>query len=113
MKTTFDLRHAVCQVIPRRFQIKSLSRVFQAIRIKINDELNILKRTLDLALEFLSPGSRIAIISYHSLEDKLVKSFALPCCSIVTNSILSVLPSPPPKKARMCDAHAFWLGSIF
>ena len=75
MKTTFDLRHAVCQVIPRRFQIKSLSRVFQAIRIKINDELNILKRTLDLALEFLSPGSRIAIISYHSLEDKLVKSF--------------------------------------
>ena len=75
MKTTFDLKEAVCSVIPERFQVKALARVFQAIRIKINNEIEVLQRTLELATEFLNPGGRLAIISYHSLEDKLVKSF--------------------------------------
>ena len=75
MKTTFDLKEAICKVVPGRFQIKALARVFQAIRIKINNEIEILHRTLELATEFLNPSGRLVVISYHSLEDKLVKAF--------------------------------------
>ena len=75
MKTTFDLKNAVCNVVPKRFQIKTLARVFQAIRIKINNEIEVLLRTLELAMGILIPGGRLVVISYHSLEDKVVKSF--------------------------------------
>ena len=75
IKTTFDLRDAIRNVVPERVHIKVLSRVFQAIRIKINDEINVLKRTMELVVEYLSPGGRLAIISYNSLEDRIVISF--------------------------------------
>lgn len=90
MNTTLDLRNAICNVVPERFQVKALSRVFQAIRIKINDEINILKRTMELAIEFLNPGGRLVIISYHSLEDKMVKSF------INNKSIKCICPTQLP-----------------
>ena len=105
MKTTFDLKDAICKVVPRRFQVKAMARVFQAIRIKINDELEVLSRALKLAVQFLNPGCRIAVISYHSLEDKLVKSFfrlnsvkcicpvKLPICSCNINPKLKKITS--------------------
>lgn len=54
---------------------KSLSRVFQALRIYVNDELGDLKKLLAESVELLKPGGRIAVISFHSLEDRIVKEF--------------------------------------
>ena len=71
MNTTFDLKNSVERAVNPRFLNKSLARVFQAIRIKINDELNILEETLINSIEWLQIGGRIAVISFHSLEDRI------------------------------------------
>ena len=52
-----------------------LSRVFQSIRITVNDEINIIKSTLPKAIDFLKVGGRIAVISFHSIEDRIIKHF--------------------------------------
>lgn len=71
--TTASLAELIRKVVgPARFT-KSAARVFQALRIFINDELDSLKRALDGIIPLLAPGGRIAIISYHSLEDGIVK----------------------------------------
>ncbi|TAL70277.1 MAG: 16S rRNA (cytosine(1402)-N(4))-methyltransferase RsmH [Bacteroidetes bacterium] len=75
ISTTFGLREVVEQSVPYKLRYKSLSRVFQALRIAINNELEILERTLENTLNILSPGGRLAVISYHSLEDRIVKTF--------------------------------------
>lgn len=75
LETTFDLRDAVFSVIFPPFQIKSCARVFQAIRMHINDELNELKIFLSNAHNTLSRDGILAILSFHSLEDTLVKRF--------------------------------------
>lgn len=74
LKTTFDLRDAVCESVPQHLQSKSLSRVFQAIRIAVNNELQILQETITNFVPRLAAGGRIVIISYHSLEDRIVKN---------------------------------------
>lgn len=71
--TTFQLRDIVESVIDKRYRIKSLARVFQAIRIEVNDELNQLKEGLNQAIGLLAPGGRLALISYHSLEHRLIR----------------------------------------
>ncbi len=73
MKTTSDLRQAVESVTPDRYRNKTLSRVFQAIRIYVNRELEVLERTLHSGIPLLNPAGRIVVISYHSLEDRIVK----------------------------------------
>ena len=75
METTFDLRNSICNVVPKINSIKILSRVFQAIRIALNDEINILKTTLKLSYKYLNKGGRIAFITFHSIEDRIVKHF--------------------------------------
>ncbi|MGX6961038.1 MAG: 16S rRNA (cytosine(1402)-N(4))-methyltransferase RsmH [Candidatus Karelsulcia muelleri] len=69
INTTFDL------VKLFNNNIKCLSRLFQALRIEVNDEINALKKLLKQSRNILTPGGRLAIISYHSLEDRLVKNF--------------------------------------
>ncbi len=59
---------------PRR-QKKELACIFQALRIEVNDELGVLRRLLEQSLRVLRPGGRLAIMTYHSLEDRLVKNF--------------------------------------
>jgi len=76
--TTLDLANSVYSVIPRekavrKKQIDPATRTFQAIRIAVNSELVGLGRTIERAVQFLRPGGRIGIISFHSLEDRIVK----------------------------------------
>ena len=75
MNTTYDLKNAVKAVANNRFINKTLSRVFQAIRIKINGEIDNLNLFLEESLNYLKKGGRVAIISFHSIEDKIVQTF--------------------------------------
>lgn len=75
IETTLELREAIESVLYGRHIIKSVARVFQAIRIEVNQELEVLKSGLTGALQILKPGGRMIAISYHSLEDRLVKNF--------------------------------------
>jgi 16S rRNA (cytosine1402-N4)-methyltransferase len=68
-----DLRSIVQQFYQGKSLIKALARVFQALRIAVNNELDVLKETLSGLPEVLNPGARVVVISYHSLEDRLVK----------------------------------------
>ena len=61
--------------MPERDEVKTLARVFQAIRIVVNDELDVLERALEQAESVVRPGGRIAVISYHSLEDRRAKRY--------------------------------------
>jgi 16S rRNA (cytosine1402-N4)-methyltransferase len=74
LEKTSDIVSVVESVVPPHIQKKSLSRVFQAIRIAVNDELNVLTNTLSNVLPNLAPGGRCVVISYHSLEDRIVKN---------------------------------------
>lgn len=75
VETTTQLREAVVSVVRGRHQIKSVARVFQGIRIEVNRELDMLRNVLEQSLNLLKIGGRIVVISYHSLEDRLVKRF--------------------------------------
>lgn len=75
LENTADLREAVKAVVYGPQTVKSLARVFQAVRIEVNQELEMLKTALQESLSLLKPGGRIAAISYHSLEDRIVKIF--------------------------------------
>ncbi len=70
---TSQLRKIIEQTAPERFWNKTLSRVFQALRIFVNNELEDLKIFLDKAVKLLRPGGKIVVLSYHSLEDRIVK----------------------------------------
>jgi 16S rRNA (cytosine1402-N4)-methyltransferase len=73
--STGDLARAVEAAVGQRFLTKSLARVFQAVRIEVNNEMESLSTALAALPGALAPGGRCAIIAYHSLEDRLVKNF--------------------------------------
>lgn len=75
IETTGKLKEVITQVVSNKYQVKSLARVFQAIRIEVNQELEMLKQVLQQSLEVLKPNGRLVVMSYHSLEDRLVKRF--------------------------------------
>ena len=75
IETTFALIEAVRSLIPERFLNKTLAQIFQAIRIEVNDELSVIKELLLASSKVLVPQGRLVCISYHSLEDRLVKHF--------------------------------------
>lgn len=74
LKTTYHLRGAVEETVPEKLRFKSLARVFQAVRIAVNSELEVLENTLKNSVRILAPGGRIVVMSYHSLEDRIVKT---------------------------------------
>jgi S-adenosyl-methyltransferase MraW len=76
IETTFELNEAIKAAIPMKLRINSghpSKRTFQAIRIELNKELEVLKDTLQDMIDLLSPGGRLCIITFHSLEDRIVK----------------------------------------
>lgn len=78
IKTTFDLVKIIKQAVPMRYQRKKIhpaTKTFQALRITVNDELGALKEGLEKGFKSLNPNGRIAIITFHSLEDRLVKNY--------------------------------------
>ncbi len=75
MSTTTDLRKAVENVIKGPHTNKSLARIFQAVRIEVNRELDMLEQALTRSINLLADGGRIVVIAYHSLEDRMVKYF--------------------------------------
>ena len=70
---TSELAALVARIWPGYHRVHPATRTFQALRIAVNDELNLLQQSLPLWFELLEPGGRIAVISFHSLEDRLVK----------------------------------------
>ncbi len=98
IESTRELREIISRVLPEKFRIKSLARVFQALRIAVNSELDNLSKALETILPYLKQGGRIVIISYHSLEDRMVKQFfrheALSCVC------------PPEAPICTCDKQA-------
>lgn len=78
IESTYELKKVIAKAIPKRFQrqkIHPATRTFQALRIAVNQELDNLKEFLPKALEVLADGGRLAVISFHSLEDGMVKNF--------------------------------------
>lgn len=75
LKTTVELAEVVRREVPAREATKTLARVFQALRIAVNDELQALEQVLEVATRRVRPGGRLAVLSYHSLEDRRVKRF--------------------------------------
>ena len=75
INTTFDLNKILKPLYPERYLNKNLSRIYQAIRIEVNKELDVLKSFLEQTSELLLPGGRLCVISYHSLEDRMVKRY--------------------------------------
>jgi len=76
---TLELADFISASIPKKFRKNDLqhpaTRVFQSLRIEVNDELNVLKESLDQAFELLKVSGRLVVISYHSIEDRIVKQF--------------------------------------
>jgi len=100
LRTTQALAEVVRQAIPKRYHPKRIdpaTRTFQALRLAVNQELENLKAGLEAGFEVVEPGGVIAVISFHSLEDRIVKEFfrakALSCTC------------PPDLPVCVCDKH--------
>lgn len=76
--TINDLLEVVKPLMPREREKKDLARVFQALRIEVNHEMEALQEMLEAALQVLRPGGRLSVLTYHSLEDRMVKTLFAP-----------------------------------
>ena len=74
INTTSELIFIVAKIVPEKYRNQFLARIFQAIRIEVNDEIVALEEMLLSAVDMLKPGGRLVVLSYHSLEDRLVKN---------------------------------------
>ena len=75
IKTTEQLKQVLQRFLPRHMEHKVLAKVYQAIRIEVNQEIQVIKEFLEQTPEVIVKGGRLSVISYHSLEDRLVKRF--------------------------------------
>lgn len=75
LQTIDDLLQVIKPLMPREREKKDLARVFQALRIEVNHEMDALREMLEAALSMLRPGGRLSVLTYHSLEDRMVKNF--------------------------------------
>lgn len=89
--TTTELAELVLKITPKYQKVHPATKVFQAIRIAVNDELGEIERTLPLLPRLLKPEGRVALISFHSLEDRLVKNYFKLASSEGVESSLEIL----------------------
>ena len=75
IRTTGDLDRAIARMLPKGAEHKVLAKVYQALRIEVNQEMRSLEKFLEGAARSLKPGGRLVVITYHSLEDRMVKNF--------------------------------------
>jgi 16S rRNA (cytosine1402-N4)-methyltransferase len=75
IRTTFELKKAIRSIVSGKHENKTLARIFQAVRIEVNRELEMLRNVLEKSVEWLAVDGRLVVISYHSLEDRLVKHY--------------------------------------
>ena len=75
IKNTEELKQILSRFLPAHKSNKILAQIYQAIRIEVNEEIEVLKEMLEQSLDILNKGGRLSVISYHSLEDRLVKRF--------------------------------------
>ena len=75
IETTGDLLQLTGDLFPREHEKKEMAKLFQALRIEVNHEMDALREMLNGARDLLRPGGRLSVITYHSLEDRLVKNF--------------------------------------
>lgn len=98
IQTTFDLVDVIRNAVPGKYQhgkIHFATRTFQALRITVNDELRALKEGIEKAFEYLIPGGRMAVISFHSLEDRIVKHYFKKLSIEEKASLISKKPITP------------------
>ena len=106
MNTIADLREAIRRCTPPNHRDRTFARIFQALRIVVNQELVILQQFLAKFIDFLRPGGRIVIISYHSLEDRLVKHSFKELASGGKLDILTKRPITATEKERKKNRRA-------
>ncbi len=106
MNTIADLREAIRRCTPPNHRDRTFARIFQALRIAVNQELGILQQFLAKFIDFLRPGGRIVIISYHSLEDRLVKRSFKELASGGKLDILTKRPITATEKERKKNRRA-------
>ena len=87
--STLELAQLVARYKPKRGRIHPATKVFQALRMAVNDELNNLKACLPQAVKLLKPEGRLCVISFHSLEDKIIKNY------FKTNQHLKIITKKP------------------
>ena len=75
IKTTGDLDRAIAKALPKNAEHKALARIYQALRIEVNQEMRSLEKFLEGATASLKEGGRLVVITYHSLEDRMVKNY--------------------------------------
>ncbi len=97
---TLQLAQIVSSVVPRRGKTHPATKVFQALRIAVNTELDELERALPDMVELLKPGGRIAIITFHSLEDRIVKHFFAGCDDLELVNKRVIAPTKDEVKAN-------------
>ncbi|UCC65487.1 MAG: 16S rRNA (cytosine(1402)-N(4))-methyltransferase RsmH [Anaerolineae bacterium] len=121
LATTGKLAEVLIRAVGRGGRIHPATRTFQALRIAVNDELGALEAVLPQAMHILAPGGRLAVISFHSLEDRLVKSFFrqeardcicppnMPICSCGHKAVLRIVtrrPMVPSATEKACNPRS-------
>jgi 16S rRNA (cytosine1402-N4)-methyltransferase len=113
--TTEHLASVIRSVVsPDRSGIDPATRSFQALRIRVNDELGEIERALEHAVRLLAPGGRLVVVSFHSLEDRIVKHFMLEAAGrkpLPSRHHPAGLTAPPPVRFRLITTRALRPGS--
>lgn len=118
IKTTADLVEIIDKSTRSKMKIKARTRIFQALRIEVNQELTQLRSTLKDAVNILKPGGRIAVISFNSLEDRIVKNYfryeekdcvchsSVPICQCNKEQRLKLFKSITPSAAELANVRS-------